>query len=134
MQKFWSWLGLNLGRHAGIVSLVGLILTLVLGYGITRLEFATGQDSYLNSDEQIAVDNEQYQELFGGQAMVTLFTMDEGKTVVDLFTSDNVDRIEGAVDEIKAAKISAELDEKWGKGFIKPERLGEMLARQLLRR
>ena len=38
------------------------------------------------------------------------------------------------LDEIKAAKVSADFDEKWGKGFIKPDRFAEMLARPLLKR
>ena len=66
--------------------------------GIPQLEFATGQDSYLNDDEQTAIDNVEYQDLFGGQAMLTLFTMDEGTTVVDLFTPDNIDQIEAMTD------------------------------------
>lgn len=36
------------------------------------------------------------------------------------------------LEEIKAAKVSADFDEKWGKGSIKPERFAEMLARPLL--
>jgi cyclase len=39
-----------------------------------------------------------------------------------------------SLDDIKAAKVSADYDEKWGKGFIKPERFAEMLARPLLKR
>ena len=70
MHKYWSWLGLNLGKHAGIVSIVGLMITVVLGFGITRLEFATGQDSYLNRDEAVYKDSVAYQDLFGGQAML----------------------------------------------------------------
>ena len=38
-----------------------------------------------------------------------------------------------SVDEIKAANVSAEFDEKWGKGFIKSDRFAEMLARDVLR-
>jgi cyclase len=38
------------------------------------------------------------------------------------------------LDEIKAAKVSAEWDETWGKGFIRPDRFAEMLARPLLKR
>jgi glyoxylase-like metal-dependent hydrolase (beta-lactamase superfamily II) len=38
------------------------------------------------------------------------------------------------VDEIKAANVSAEFDEKWGKGFMKPERFVESIARPLLKR
>ena len=93
MQKFWAWLGLNLGKRAGVVSIVGLVVTIVLGAGITRLEFATGQDSYLNKSEDVYKDSVAYQDLFGGQAMVTLFTMDEGKTVTDLFTPDNIEHM-----------------------------------------
>ena len=79
MQKFWAWLGLNLGKRAGVVSIVGLVITIVLGSGITQLEFATGQDSYLNKDEEVYKDSVAYQDLFGGQAMVTLVTLDEGQ-------------------------------------------------------
>ena len=75
MHKFWAWLGLNLGKHAGIVSIVGLLLTITLGYGITKLDFATGQDSYLNKSEDVYKNSVSYQELFGGQAMVTLVTL-----------------------------------------------------------
>jgi len=38
------------------------------------------------------------------------------------------------LEDIKAAKVSADFDDKWGKGFIKPERFAEMLARPLLKR
>ena len=88
----WSWLGLNLGKHAGIVALVGVVLTIFFGYGITKLEFATGQDSYLNKSDAVYKDNVAYQDLFGGQAMLTLVTMDEGKSVVDLFSSDGIEK------------------------------------------
>ncbi len=90
MQKLWAWLAINLGKRVGVVAVVGVVVTVVLGAGISRLEFATGQDSYLNTDEDIYIDNVAYQDLFGGQAMLTLFTMDEGSTVVDLFTSENL--------------------------------------------
>ena len=79
MQRFWSWLAVKLGKHAGIVSVVGLVVTLVLGFGITQLEFATGQDSYLNKNDQVYKDNVAYQDLFGGQAMLTVITMDDGQ-------------------------------------------------------
>jgi hydrophobe/amphiphile efflux-3 (HAE3) family protein len=102
MQRAWAWLGLNLGKHAGVVSLVGLVVTLGLGFGITRLEFATGQDSYLNDGDEVAIDNEAYQGLFGGQAMVTVFTMEGGASVTDLFTPANIDRLEAVGDEIRA--------------------------------
>ena len=70
MQRFWSWLAVELGQRAGLVAVIGLLVTLVLGLGITQLEFATGQDSYLNKSDQVYKDNVAYQDLFGGQAML----------------------------------------------------------------
>jgi uncharacterized protein len=93
MRRVWAWMALNFGKHAGIVGVIGLAITLILGLGITKLDFATGQDSYLNKSDQVYKDNVAYQDLFGGEAMVTLFTMDEGKTVTDLFTPDNIEHM-----------------------------------------
>ena len=90
MQRFWSYLGLELGRRAGLVSIVGLAVTIGLGLGITRLEFATGQDSYLNRDDVVYQDSVAYQDLFGGQAMLSLVKVQEGGTVADLFTPENL--------------------------------------------
>jgi hypothetical protein len=86
-------MAINFGKHAGIVGVIGLAITLLLGLGITRLDFATGQDSYLNKDERVYKDSVAYQDLFGGQAMVSLFTMDEGQTVTDLFTPENIEHL-----------------------------------------
>lgn len=100
MERFWSRLAVEMGKHAGYVALVGLALTLVAGYGITRLEFATGQDSYLNSDDQVAIDNLAYQELFGGQAVLVMFKAAEDRTITDIMSPANqaeMDRIAAAL-------------------------------------
>ncbi len=85
MQRFWSRLAVELGKRAGLVSVVGLLVTVALGFGITKLDFATGQDSYLEKDSEVYEDNVAYQDLFGGQAMLGVVTMDEGHSVVELF-------------------------------------------------
>jgi hypothetical protein len=100
MQKLWASMAVNFGKRAPLVGAVVFIVTLVLGAGLSKLEFATGQDSYLNDDDEIAIDNLAYQDLFGGQAMVTLFTMDDGKTAVDLFTPENVAKMEAIEAEL----------------------------------
>jgi hypothetical protein len=46
----------------------------------------TGQDSYLNKSDQVYKDSVAYQHLFGGEAMLTLVTMDKGHAVNELFT------------------------------------------------
>ena len=97
MQRAWRAAATFVEAHVvTVLSVVGIISVLLAVFGIPQLEFATGQDSYLNDDEQTAIDNVEYQDLFGGQAMLTLFTMDEGTTVLDLFTPDNIDQIERA--------------------------------------
>ena len=122
MQRFWSSLAVNLGKRAGVVTLVGLIVTLALGFGITNLDFATGQDSYLNTDELVYKDNVAYQELFGGQAMISVFTMDEGAYVDELFVNggeetmrsvaadiESVDGVLGVIDPVASLDFSSDL-------------------------
>jgi hypothetical protein len=92
MHKYWAWLGLNLGKRAGVVSIVGLLVTVVLGFGITKLDFATGQDSYLNKDEDVYKDSVAYQDLFGGQAMLTVVSMEGEGDITSLFTPENVEQ------------------------------------------
>jgi uncharacterized protein len=88
MQRFWSYVAVQLGKRAGVVSVVGLLITVGLGLGIGKLDFATGQDSYLNKSDTVYKDNVDYQSLFGGQAMLTVITMDHGHTVDELFTAE----------------------------------------------
>ncbi|MCB1039034.1 MAG: MMPL family transporter [Acidimicrobiales bacterium] len=99
---FWSKLAVELGKRAGLVATIGLLITAILGFGITKLQFATGQDSYLNSSDQVAEDNVQYQKLFGGQIMIVLFTMDEGHTVDELASAHNRQVIADAKAELEA--------------------------------
>ncbi len=68
MRRFWSFLGLELGRRAAIVSVVAVLVTIGLGSGIRQLKFSTGQDSYLNKSDRAYKDNVAYQSVFGGDA------------------------------------------------------------------
>jgi uncharacterized protein len=102
MRRVWAWMALNFGKRAGTVGVIGLAITIILGLGITKLDFATGQDSYLNKDEQVYKDSVAYQNLFGGQAMVSLFTMDEGQTVTDLFTAENIAHLREVEEQLRA--------------------------------
>lgn len=90
MRRLWTALAGALSRRAVLVLVVVALLTAVLAIGLPRLKFATGQDSYLNADSKVATDNVQYQDLFGGEGMITLFTAEPGKTVLDLFTPANI--------------------------------------------
>jgi uncharacterized protein len=104
VERFWRFIAVELGKHAGLVSVIGLLVTLILGFGITRLEFSTGQDSYLNKSDTVYKDNVAYQRLFGGQAMLTLVTMDKGHTVNELFTPENQAKWRAVEDELAKGK------------------------------
>jgi uncharacterized protein len=101
MQRFWSYIAVQLGKHAIWVTGVGLLVTLALGFGITQLSFSTSQDSYLNRSDQVYKDNVVYQRLFGGEAMVSVIRMDPGHTVDELFTADGIKQFEDFHDSLK---------------------------------
>ncbi|HEY5153930.1 MAG TPA: MMPL family transporter, partial [Acidimicrobiales bacterium] len=134
MQRFWSWLAVELGKRAGLVAVVGLLITLVAGYGVTKLQFATGQDSYLNPSDQVAIDNVAYQHLFGGQAMLVLLTADDGKTVVDLSNPHNLAEMTKMADELKAhpdlieAVITPQTGLEWSDSLIQKTPEGTVSA------
>ena len=75
---------------------------MLLGIGATQIEFATGQDSYLNSDSQIAIDNREFQGHFGGETVILLFTADRVRTadVSDLFVGDNLATLKTINDDL----------------------------------
>ena len=96
MERFWRWLGVA-SAGTGRSSLLLLVaVTVLLGIGATQIEFATGQDSYLNSDSQIAIDNREFQDLFGGEAVILLFSAtDDDADIADLFVGDNLAKLAG---------------------------------------
>jgi hydrophobe/amphiphile efflux-3 (HAE3) family protein len=90
-----------MARRSGVVLGTVVALTVLLALGLPRLTFATGQDSYLNADTEVYTDNIEYQNLFGGQAMLTLFTAEDGRTVADLFTPENNAAMRALAERIK---------------------------------
>ena len=89
MRRTWEWLGLNLGKRAGTVAMVGLLVTLVLGLGVTKLRFTTSNSDYLNTNDPAWINNVNYEKVFGGDPMAVLFTMKPGTTVDNLLTKHN---------------------------------------------
>ncbi len=102
MERVWRSLGPMLGRRWPVVAAVVVALTALIGIGFSRVDFATGQDSYLDSGSQAAIDNVEYQEAFGGETVVLLFQLDPGKDVSDLFTPGNLDEFERIEAQLRA--------------------------------
>ena len=89
MERFWRSIAVNLGKYWWAVGLVVLALTGVLAIGATKIEFATGQDSYLNTDSQASIDNVEFQNTFGGEAVILLFSSEGDATIEDLMSDAN---------------------------------------------
>ena len=90
----WRSIGRGLSRRTVAVAVAVVAITALAVLGLGRLDFATGQDSYLDPASQVALDNERYQRLFGGENMVVLFSVPEGRTVVDLLDAANIEQLE----------------------------------------
>jgi uncharacterized protein len=89
MPRIWERIATFISAKAGLVLAVAIVVSAILAGGATKLTFATGQDSYLNADSPVAIDNQQYQSLFGGQALITVFVAQSGGDALDLFTPAN---------------------------------------------
>lgn len=96
MEKFWRSTGMMLGKHWKLTLLAVAVISAVLVFGLRQIEFATGQDSYLNPDSQVALDNVQFQNDFGGETVILLFTSSDGSStdVADLFEGANLAELE----------------------------------------
>ena len=91
MQRFWSWLAVELGKRAGLVAVIGLLLTLIAGLRHDQAHSSPpGRTATSTPSDQVAKDNVAYQDLFGGEAMLVLLTANEGKDVVDLSSPHNL--------------------------------------------
>ena len=103
MESFWRSVGVQLGKQWKFVLAIVVAITVVLGIGATRIEFATGQDSYLNPDSQIAIDNVDFQNQFGGETVILLFTATEADAdVADLIEGDNLVELEAVTEQLEA--------------------------------
>jgi hydrophobe/amphiphile efflux-3 (HAE3) family protein len=146
MRRTWVRIAHGLTHRAGAVLAVCIVLSVVLAFGATKLTFATGQDSYLNKDSQVAQDNREYQSLFGGEAMLTSFEVPEGQSILDMFTPENIDefqRLQGelaqtegvlsSISPLAALQWTNDLVSAPGGGPITSSPAGEILSRAITR-
>jgi hydrophobe/amphiphile efflux-3 (HAE3) family protein len=79
------------------VLAVAVAVTLGLGVAASRLEFRTSQDTLVDPSSQVFRDNVRYQESFGGEAMLVLFSGD----VRRLFAPGNRERLDAIETELR---------------------------------
>jgi uncharacterized protein len=133
MESIWRAAGYQLGRHWKLVALGVVAITAVLLVGLAQLNFATGQDSYLNKDSQAAIDNVEFQDQFGGETVVLLFTADDDHDVSDLFSGTNLAELERITAELEAipetfAVITPRVSIEWSDALLKGPGRDALLA------
>lgn len=64
MSGWWRAVGQWLSRRTLVTLLAVAAVTAPFAAGLGRLDFATGQDSYIDPGSQVAADNKAYQDLF----------------------------------------------------------------------
>jgi hydrophobe/amphiphile efflux-3 (HAE3) family protein len=99
MRVIWRSVGRAITGRAKAVTAAVAVLTLVLGYGMTRLEFETSQASLVSSDSDVFQVSERYQDAFGGQPMYVLLT----GPVEELFAPENLDELRAMEEELRAS-------------------------------
>lgn len=137
-KRPWGSIGRTLSRRTAATLGIVLVMTVALGFGLRRLDFATGQDSYIDPSSQVAKDNKQYQTLFGGESMVVLFTVPQGKTVVDLFDPANVAQFRDVEQQLRTSKavlsvVSPLTLLTWTQDLITKGVASEIIARTIQR-
>lgn len=138
MRSWWRPVGEWLGKRT-VATLAGVaLITAVFAIGLHQLDFATGQDSYIDPTSKVADDNRAYQELFGGETMIVLFTVPQDKTLVDLFTEQNVRQMDAMQTTLLADKavhsvVSPVALLQWTNDLITKGTASEILARGIER-
>ena len=89
MNKLWDWLAGLIRSHYRWILVSAAVATVGLGFGLPRIHFKTGQDTFLRSSSKVYQDNLRYQSTFGGDPMLVLFEGD----VLDLLSSPNVETL-----------------------------------------
>ena len=102
MDAFWT-LCAELIRRWHLWLLAGAVVaTVTFAFGITRLEFKTSQDTFVPSGSQVFQDNVRYEQQFGGEPVLVLFTADD---IRQLFAPPNIGELAALEDELQASGL-----------------------------
>ncbi len=79
-----------ISRRPGVVFALAMAVTALCALGIPQLEFETSQESFIGEQSTVAQNNRRFQAQFGGEPMLVLFSADEGRSVIDLLSGENL--------------------------------------------
>ena len=66
MNRLWDWLAGLITAHYRWILGAAIVATVGLAFGLPRIHFKTGQDTFLRSSSRVYQDNLRYQGTFGG--------------------------------------------------------------------
>ena len=95
--RLFDTLAVLVGRRRRSVFVALLAITVLLAAGATRLSFETSQDALIDSGTQVAVDNERFQDEFGGEPMLVLWTGD----ITKIFAGENLRELRALEQELR---------------------------------
>jgi uncharacterized protein len=98
LSELLDRLAVALATKRAVVGVALLLVTLVLGAGLLRLEFETSQDTLVDPGSQVAEDNREFQDRFGGDAMLVAWTGD----IADVSAPGNLERLRTIEEELRA--------------------------------
>ena len=101
MKALWlSFAELIRRRYLWVLAAAG-VATVVLAFGIPRLEFKTSQDTIVPTNSDVFQDNLRYQRQFGGEPLLVLFEGD----IRRLFAPPNIDELDALETELNATGL-----------------------------
>jgi len=118
VAQVWSWVGRAILNRGKAVAVVVALATVVLAAGATRLQFETSQASLLDEASEVYQLNLRYQDAFGGEPMLVLFT----GPVEDLVRPENLAILTDLEDELRATgRFPAVLGPATALGFARDQ-------------
>jgi len=104
MERAVRWFSLAVRRYPAAIAAGTMIVCGVLAFGVTRLEFQTGQDTLIDPSSGVAQDSERFQRQFGGDYLLVLFeTPSDDPSILQLFTPQNQERLRQLEEELRAS-------------------------------
>jgi predicted RND superfamily exporter protein len=97
-MRAWQRLSAVVTRHPVRVLVGAGAVVAVLGVGLPRLEFTTGQDTLVDPASEVYRDNAQFQDRFGGEPMLVPLTGD----IREMATGGRLDEIAALERDLRA--------------------------------
>lgn len=90
MNKIFKWIGKLIDKKPVKSLLVTIVLFAILIAGVSNMRLATGNETLVQSDNEVYISNEQMEDSFGGDSILILFT-DETKD--NLMSLENIQKM-----------------------------------------